>query len=103
MMKDVDIISRNPNLLIRQYLATACIMRDRDIRTRPFAYNYNVFHSCSNPRHVKDSSRVLVSTSPFTPTLAVIHHFSLHFFQSPSLLHLPSTTKPTSNVFISLK
>ena len=46
MMKDVDTLSRHPNLLISQYLATACVMRSRNIRSRPFAYNYDVFHRC---------------------------------------------------------
>ena len=101
MMKDVDTLLRHPNLPIGQYLATACVMRSRDIRSRPFAYNYDVFHRCSNPRHVKDSSRVLVSTSPSTFTPAIIHHFSLQFLQSLSFLHLPTNSIPTYNVFIS--
>ena len=100
-MKDVDTFSRNQNLLIRKYLTTTCVMRGRDIRTRLFAYNHDVFHRCSNPRHVKYSSRVLISTFSSTPTLAVIHHSSLHFLQSPSLLHLPPNTNLPSNAFIS--
>ena len=77
MMKDVDSLSRHPNLLIGQCLTHACILRSRDLHSRPFAYNYNVFHNCPNPRHVTATSRVLVSTTPSTPTPTVIHHFSL--------------------------
>ena len=101
MMKDVDTLSRHPNLLIDQYLATYCVIRSRNIRSRTFAYNYDVFHRCSNSHHVKASFRVLVSTSPSTPTPAVIHHFYLQFLQLPSLLNLPTNSTPTSNVFIS--
>ena len=49
---------------------------------------------------MKAPSRVLVSTTPSTPTPAVIHHFSLQFLQLPSLLHLPTNSTSTSNVFI---
>ena len=73
MMKDVDSLSRHPNILIDQYLTNACILRSRDLRSRPFAYNYDVFHNCPNPRHVTATSRVLVSTTPSTPTPAVIY------------------------------
>ena len=102
MMNDVDTLSRQLNLLIRQYLATVCVMRGRDIQTQHFPYNYDVFHRCSNPRHVIALSRVLISTSPSTPTPAVSHHFSLRFLPSPLFLHLPTSTTPKSNVFISL-
>ena len=101
MMKDVDTLSRYSNLLIDQYLTNACILRSHDLRSRPFAYNYDVFHNCSNPRHVKAPSRALVSTTPSTPIPAVIHHFSLQFLQSPFLLYLPTNSTPTSNIFIS--
>ena len=103
MMKDVDSLSRHPNLLIGQYLANACLLRSRDLHRRPFAYNYDVFHNCPNPRHVTATSRGLVSTTPSTPTPAVIHHSSLQFLHSPSLLHLPTHSKPTPSVFISLE
>ena len=101
MMKVVDILSHHPNLLIGQYLTNTCILRRRDLRSRLFAYNYDVSHNCSNPRYVKSSSRVLVSTTPSTPPPAVIHHFSLQFFQSSSMLHLPTNSILIPNVFIS--
>ena len=101
MMKNGDTISRHPNLLIGQYLTNAYILRNRDLRSRQFAYNYDVFNNSSNPRHVKAPARVLVATTPSTPTPAVICHFSLQFLQSPSLFHPPTNGSPTSNIFIS--
>ena len=101
MMKNGDTISRHPNLLIGQYLTNAYILRNRDLRSRQFAYNYDVFNNSSNPRHVKAPARVLVATTPSTPKPAVIRHFSLQFLQSPFLLYLPTNSTPTSNIFIS--
>ena len=103
MMKDVDSLSRHPNLLIGQYLTNACILHSRDFRSRPFNYNYDVFHNCPNPRHVTATSRVLVSSTPSTPPPAIIRHFSLQFLHSPSLLHLSINSTPTPSVFISLE
>ena len=100
MMKDVDSLSRHPNLLIGQYLTNAYILRNRDLRSRQFAYNYDVFNNSSNPRHVKAPARVLVATTPSTPKPAVIRHFSLQFLQSPSMLHPTTNGTPTSNIFI---
>ena len=102
-MNDVDLISRHTNFLIGQYLTNACILRSRDLHSRPFAYNCDVFHNCLNPRHVTATSHVLVYTTPSTPTPAVIHHFSLHFLHSTSLLHLPTNSTPTPSVSISLE
>ena len=47
------------------------------------------------------TSRVLVSSTLSTPTPAIIHHFSLQFLHSSSLLHFPTNCTPTSNVILS--
>ena len=101
MTKDVDSLSCHPNLLIGQYLTNAYLLRSRDLHRRPFAYNYDDFHNCPNPRQVTATSRILVSTTPSTPTSAVIHHFSLQFLHSLSLLYLPTHSTSTPSVFIS--
>ena len=100
-MKDVDTLLHHPDLLIHQYLATSSLMRCHDFQTRPFAYIYDVFNSCSKPRHVIAPSRVLISTSSSVPTPPILRHYSNCFLQVSSLLYLPKTTLPTSNLVIS--
>ena len=76
-------------------------MRCHDFQTRPFAYIYDVFNSCSKLRHVIAPSCALISTSSFVLTASILCHYSNRFFQASSFLHLPKTTLPTSNLLIS--
>ena len=101
MMKEIDTLSRHSDLLIHQYIATALLMRCRDIQTRLFAYHCHVFYNCSNPCHVIALSRALISTSSSIPNPPIVHHYSICFLQSSSLLHLLTNNLPTSNLFIS--
>ena len=52
MMKDVDGVCRHIDPLIHRYLVGAAVLHSADKILRPFAYNYDVFSRCSNPRHV---------------------------------------------------
>ena len=87
MMKDIDVLSRNINSIIHQYLVTASIIWCDDLKSRPFVHNYDLFHSCSNPHHVKGSATTLLPTSPYFPVPSTLHHIPLHCFQTPSILH----------------
>ena len=81
MIKDVDTLSRHPDLLIHQYLATNSLMRCRGIQTHPFASNYDGFYNCSNPCHVTAPSCALVSASSSISTPPILHHYSIRFLQ----------------------
>ena len=75
MMKDVDGICRHIYPLIHRYLNDAATIRSTDIRLRPFAYNFDVFYSCSNPRHVSVADTSSARTTVFTiPTPSVLYH-----------------------------
>ena len=52
MMKDVDTICRHIDPLIHRYLVDAVIMRSGDMALQPFAYNFDTFSQCANPRRV---------------------------------------------------
>ena len=52
MVKDIDAYCRHLNTLVYQYLATAYSMHRRDIIVHSYAYSYDVFHNCTNPRIV---------------------------------------------------
>ena len=99
-MRCVNTLSCHPDIFIHQYLATASLMRCRDIQTFPFAYNYDAFHNCSNYRHVTAPSRALVSNSSSVPTHPTFHHYFIHFLQPFFLLYLLTTTQSNSNLFI---
>ena len=98
MMKDVDGIFRHIDPLMNRYLIEAPAMPSTDIRLRPFAYNFDVFSSCSNSRHVSvadtSSAHKTVSTIPIP--FALCHcpvQFSTELPSSPLALHdspLPS-------------
>ena len=102
MMKDVDGICRNIDPLIHRYFIEAATMCSTNIRLRPFAYNFDIFSSCSNPRHVSvadtSSAHKTVSTIPIP--FALCHYpvrFSTELPSSPLALHdspLPSISVP---------
>ena len=98
MVKDVDSICRHIDHLIHRYFIEATAMHSTNIRLRPFAYNFDVFSSCSNPRHVSvadtSSAHNTVST---IPTPSALYHYPVRFStelpSSPLALHdspLPS-------------
>ena len=52
MMKDVDGVCRHIDPLFHRYLVDAAVLYSADKILRPYAYNFDVFSQCSNPRHV---------------------------------------------------
>ena len=56
MIKDVDGLSRNIDILIHRYLAQVSSIRLADIALRLFAYRFDSFITCSIPRRVAASN-----------------------------------------------
>ena len=72
MMKDVDGFSRRVDVLIHRYLIQASRMHLADRTTRPFAYSFDYFVACSNPRRVTTSD-----TTISTAASSSLPHFQL--------------------------
>ena len=74
-------------------------MRLADIAKRSFAYSFDSFISCSNPRRVTASDITITTeaSSNLSP-LSIIHHSLIHF-TSKSILQSYSIPKPISNTF----
>ena len=55
-------------------------MRSKNIRLRPFTDNFDIFSSCSNPRHVScmDASSVH-NTVSLLPTSSVLLNYPIRF------------------------
>ena len=100
MMKDVDACSRHLNTLVHSYLVTVYSMRRRDVITRPYAYRYDVFHRCTNPRRAQVPITPFVSTSSIHYMHHTLHHSSLHFLQSPTIFHMSAQPFRLNPVFI---
>ena len=66
--------------LIHRYFVDAAAMRSDDIALRPFAYNFDFFPLCANPRHLSQhdiiSDTVTVSA---VPTPSVLYHYPIRF------------------------
>ena len=71
-MKDVNVLSRNINLLFNQYLVTTSLLYWHALKSIPFAFNYNMLHSCSNPCHMQVSATILVLTSSSVSTSSTL-------------------------------
>ena len=106
MMKDVDGICRHIDPLIHRYLNNAATMRSTDIGLRLFVYNFDVFSSCSNPRHVSvaDTSSACTTVSTIS-TPSVLYHCPIRFSSElppqPLTLHdspLPSISVPLDTI-----
>ena len=95
MMKDVDGLSRHINVLIHRYLIQASCMHLGDRTTRPFAYSFDSFVACSNPRHVTISGTT-ISTAVSSPLPHFQLFITLHFTLLP---HLFSNHIPFQNLF----
>ena len=80
MMEDVDAVSRYINTIINKYLFIALLMREIDVRQRPFAYNFDVLFNCSSPRHVRNTDLLPEHTTvPTVPTPLIIYHNPIRF------------------------
>ena len=99
MMKDVDGLSRHINALVHRYLIQAHDMHLVYIEERPFAYSFESFISCSNPRRVTVSDSIITTeaTSTLSP-LSTIHHFPIHFTSS-SILQSYSVSSTIASTF----
>ena len=75
-IKDIDALSRIISPLIHKYLATVSIMHYGDLKLRPFAYNYDVFHSYSTPRYMKSPTTTVIQISSSIPVPSTLHHIS---------------------------
>ena len=73
MIQDVDGVSQYIDLLVHQYTIFASCLHAESVTIRPFAYRFDGFHRCINPRHVtaSDDLSILITTvfGPFIPTL----------------------------------
>ena len=88
MTKYVDAISRYIDPLINKYLVAVFITRDNNIRQRSFAYNFDVFLHCLNPRHVRHVDLLPEHLNLLTvPTLLVLYHAPIHFSLSCSFIY----------------
>ena len=98
-MKDVDGLSRHIDVLIHRYLLQAHDMQLVDIAKRLYAYSFDSFISCSNPRHVtvSDSTITTEATSTLSP-LSTIHHSPIHFTSS-SILQSYSVLNTITSTF----
>ena len=81
--------------LIRRYLVDATTVRSKDILFRPFAYHFDFFPRCSNPRRVSqhDVSPAIETVSTI-PTPSVLYHYPIRF--SSNLESIPTTSPPSS-------
>ena len=99
MMKDVDGLSRHIDIFIHRYLTQASSMHLADIEKRPFAYCFDSFISCSNPRRVTASDITIPTEASSTLSpLSIIRHSLLHF-TSTSILQSYSVPKPIAHTF----
>ena len=94
MMKDIDSVCRHIDPLIHHYLVDAAVERSDDIMLRSFAYNFDVFSRCTDPRHVSHHDVIsdTVTVSVPTPSVLIIAQFGslltcIHSSQEHLLLH----------------
>ena len=94
MMKDVDSVFLHIDPLIYRYLVDATTMGSKDILLRPFAYKFDVFSTCSNPRHVLQNYVPQILT--LYPLYPLLRYFIIIRFDSlptcdpyppPQILH----------------
>ena len=80
MMNDVDRIYRHTDPFIHRYLWDAATMHSKDIHLQPFVYNFDIFSSYSNPRHVSSADATSShDTVPILPTLSIFYHYPISF------------------------
>ena len=99
MMNDVDGLSRYIDILIHRYPTQASRMHLADIAKRPFAYSFDSFIFCSNPRRVTASDiTITTEVSSTFSSLLIIQYSPLHF-TSPSILQSYSVPKPIAHTY----
>ena len=102
MMWDVDALTRRFGKAVTLYCMQAHLMRSQDKLSRPFAYDFNHFHSTSKPQKVLSPNlppitqqapspltapvEVFVTLSPSIETpssVPVLHHTAIEFASAP--------------------
>ena len=104
MMKDVDSISRCVDPLVHQYNMTDVRLHSEDVTKRPFAYSYDVFTRCTNPRHItaSDALSISITTASITSISALYYspiNFLRYFLSTYTLLFFYLTTVLVSRPF----
>ena len=80
MMQDADGVSRYIDPLVHRYTITASRLHAEDVTQYPFAYSYDVFHSCNKPRHVIASDALSISITITThPSIPILCHTPIKF------------------------
>ena len=73
MMQDIEGVSRYIDPIVHQYTIIASSLLAEDVTIHLFAYSFDVFHRCNNPRHVTASDVLSISittgSSVSIPTL----------------------------------
>ena len=101
-MNDVDNICCHTDPFIHRYLWDAATMHSKDIHLRPFLYNFDIFSSYSNPRHVS-SADVTSShnTVPILPTLSIFYHYPIGFSSELSTSPFAIINSPSPSISVS--
>ena len=100
-MKDVDIVSCYIDSLVNKYFVAALLVRENDVRQRPFLYNFDVFFNCSNPRHIQNADILPEHTTvPTVPTPLILYHTSIRFSLSYSSIFSKSALSSFSRVVV---
>ena len=96
MMQDVDGVSWYIYPLVHQFTINASSLHTEDETIRQFAYSFDIFHRCHDPRHVTApdslSISITISSSPSIPTLYHAPIKFLPFF--PFVLFILFNNKP---------
>ena len=80
MMQDIDGVSRYIDPLVHQYAITASRLHIADMTVRLFAYSFDVFIRCNNPRHVTASDALSISiTTSSIPSIPTLDHTPINF------------------------
>ena len=100
--KDIDNISRCVDPLVHQYNITDVRLHSENITKRPFAYSFNIFTRCTNPRHVTASDALSISiTTSSISSISALYHSPIKFSPVfPISIH-PSTLLPDHSSHVS--
>ena len=76
MMQDVDGVSRHTDPLVYRYTITTSSLYAEDVTERLFAYSFDVFYRCNNPRNVTASDALSISiTISINPSISLLFFF----------------------------
>ena len=96
MMQDVDGVSWYIDTLVHQYTINASRLHAEDATIRQFAYSFDIFHRCHNPRHVTAPDALSISITIFSsPSIPTLYHSSIKFLPFfPFVLFILFNNKP---------